>query len=148
MGQRFPFTRVALLAGADVAMHGPQNLRQVLRFMRNYIGLCAATAAVLAVPALAATTGTPGATAASSPIRHVVVIYLENHSFDNVLGFWCDHHPGRCPDGGMPAKVTLSNGAVVKPTVDRDTIPNYNHNGPAQVIAMNRGQMNGWNNIK
>jgi hypothetical protein len=29
----------------------------------------------------------------------VVVIYLENHSFDNVLGFWCNNHLGRCPDG-------------------------------------------------
>src|SRR6516165_1549666 len=114
MDQRFPFARVALLAWAVVVRHAPQTLRKVLRFMRSYIGLCAAAAAAVAVPALATATGTPGATAASSPIRHtaasspirhVVVIYLENHSFDNVLGFWCDHHPGRCPDGGMPAKV-------------------------------------------
>src|SRR5215469_4311648 len=106
MGKRFPFTRVALLAWTVVVMHAPQTLRKVLRFMRNYIGLCAAAAAAVAVPALATATGTPGATAASSPIRHVaasspirhvaasspirhvVVIYLENHSFDNVLGFW------------------------------------------------------------
>ena len=58
-----------------------------------------------------------------SPVRHVVVIYLENHSFDNVLGFWCDANPGRCPQGGMPASVTLSNGAVVSPSVMRDKIP-------------------------
>ena len=31
----------------------------------------------------------------ASPIRHVVVIYLENHSFDNLLGYWCDQNPGR-----------------------------------------------------
>ena len=116
--------------------------------MRNYIGLCAATAAAVAVPALATATGTPGATAASSPIRHVVVIYLENHSFDNVLGFWCDRHPGRCPDGGMPAKVTLSNGAVIKPTVDPDTIPDVNHDGPSQVAAMDHGKMDGWDKIQ
>lgn len=48
--------------------------------------------------------------AAAFPIRHIVVVYLENHSFDSMLGCWCDDHPGRCPDGGMPSSVTLSNG--------------------------------------
>ena len=144
----FPLYAGGTASVAVLVMHAPQTLRKVLRFMRSYIALCAAIAAMVAVPALATATGSPGATAASSPIRHVVVIYPENHSFDNVLGFWCDKHPGRCPDGGMPAKVTLSNGAVVKPTVDPDTIPNYNHNGPAQVVAMNHGQMNGWDKIQ
>jgi phospholipase C len=27
--------------------------------------------------------------AASSPIQHIVIIYMENHSFDNVLGRLC-----------------------------------------------------------
>ena len=79
--------------------------------MRRYVGLCAAGAAVAALAGMGAA-GPPGARAAAQPpIRHVVVIYLENHSFDSVLGFWCDVHPARCPDGGMPAKVKLSNGA-------------------------------------
>ena len=36
--------------------------------------------------------GAPGpqAPASAVPIKHVVVLYLENHSFDNVLGYWCD----------------------------------------------------------
>jgi phospholipase C len=89
---------------------------------------------------------------AGGPIRHVVVIYLENHSFDNVLGYWCDEHQGRCPDGGMPASVRLSDGAVVSPTVDPDTVPLVNHNVPAQLAAMNivNGvpRMNGWQNIR
>ena len=112
--------------------------------MRSYVGLCAARAVVAAFAGVA---GTPGATAASPPIRHVVIIYLENHSFDNVLGYWCDLHRGRCPDGGMPAEVRLSNGAVIKPTVDPDTIPNINHDGPSQVIAMDKGRMDGWDKI-
>lgn len=86
-----------------------------------------------------------------SPVRHVVVIYLENHSFDNVLGFWCDANPGRCPQGGMPASVTLSDGAVVSPSVMRDKIPNVNHDVASQRAAMNiQGgvpRMNGWQNI-
>ena len=116
--------------------------------MRRYIGLWAAGAAVAALAGMGAA-GPPGARAASRPpIRHVVVIYLENHSFDSVLGFWCDVHPARCPNGGMPATVKLSNGAVVKPTVDPDTVPNTNHNGPSQVTAMDDGKMDGWDKIK
>src|SRR5689334_19522983 len=99
----------------------------------------AATAAIMALtvaPALMTTTGqaqtaSPGAhaalgmakaanvqAAASTPIQHVIVIDMENHSFDNVLGFWCNANSGRCPDGGMPASVTLSDGTVVTPSVD------------------------------
>ena len=97
----------------------------------------------------------PGSTATAAPvtpIRHVVVIYLENHSFDNVLGYWCDAHHGRCPDGGMPSSVTLSNGAVVKPSVTPDTIPPISHTVASQLAAMNivngKPQMNGWQNIQ
>ena len=82
-----------------------------------------------------------------SPVRHVVVIYLENHSFDNVLGFWCDANPGRCPQGGMPASVTLSNGAVVSPSVTHDTVPAVMHTVASQVAAMDAGKMDGWQNI-
>jgi len=104
--------------------------------------------AVAAVAGLAAVI--PGATATAqpvTPIQHVVVIYLENHSFDNLLGYWCDDNPGRCPDGGMPAQVTLSNGATVTPSVDPDTVPNIDHNGKSQVAAMDNGKMDGWANI-
>jgi phospholipase C len=105
---------------------------------------CAAAVAAVATAAA----GLPTATAASAPpIQHVVVIYLENHSFDNVLGYWCDDYPARCPDGGMPATVTLSNGVTVTPTVTPDIIPNVNHNGAAQVAAMDNGNMDGWENI-
>jgi phospholipase C len=81
----------------------------------------------------------------------VVVIYLENHSFDNLLGYWCDANPGRCPDGGMPSSVTLSNGAVVTPGVMPDKIPDISHTVASQLAAMNIAggvpQMNGWQNI-
>ncbi len=91
------------------------------------------------------------ASASASPIKHVVVIYMENHSFDNVLGYWCNANPGRCPQGGMPASVTLSDGSVVKPSVTPDTVTDVQHDVQAQVAAMNiQGgvpQMNGWQNI-
>jgi phospholipase C len=83
-----------------------------------------------------------------TPIRHVVVLYLENHSFDSSLGYWCGDSPGRCPAGGMPASVTLSNGAVVTPSVDPDVVPQVDHGVASQQAAINGGAMNGWQNIQ
>jgi phospholipase C len=97
----------------------------------------------------------PGATATAqpvTPIQHVVVIYMENHSFDNVLGYWCDANPGRCPDGGMPSSVRLSNGAAVTPGVTPNIIPAISHTVASQLAAMNitggKPLMNGWQNIQ
>ena len=77
----------------------------------------------------------------------MVVIEAENHSFDNILGFWCDANPGRCPAGGMPTSVTLSNGAVVTPVTDSDKVPNVVHNVKSQQAAIDGGTMDGWQNI-
>lgn len=88
----------------------------------------------------------------TKPVRHVIVIDLENHSFDNVLGYWCDDNPGRCPDGGMPTSVKLSNGAVVTPSVSPDTVPHVSHSVNSQLAAMHiQGgvpRMDGWENIR
>ena len=85
--------------------------------MRRYVNLCVVGAAVAALagaagPPLAAAASPPLATAAAPPVRHVVIIYLENHSFDNVLGFWCDVHRARCPrerrnSGANDAKIDV-----------------------------------------
>src|SRR5262249_59639507 len=40
--------------------------------------------------------------AARSPIKHFVGIYLAKHSFHNLLWFSCHPHPGRSPDGRTP----------------------------------------------
>jgi phospholipase C len=111
-------------------------------------------AALATTAALAVTAVTPASTATArpvTPIRHVVVIYLENHSFDNVLGYWCDRNRGRCPDGGMPSSVTLSDGTRVTPSTAPDIVPNVNHSVTAQLRAMNIAggvpRMNGWQNI-
>jgi phospholipase C len=107
----------------------------------------AAAFAVAATAAAAAFADGSTVNAQSSPIRHVVVIDMENHSFDNVLGFWCDDNPGRCPDGGMPAQVTLSGGAVVTPTKDPDTVPTVDHTSLVQLTAIDGGKMDGWGQI-
>jgi phospholipase C len=82
-----------------------------------------------------------------SPIQHIVVLYLENHTFDNLLGYWCDDNPGRCPVGGMPSSVTLSNGAVVHPDVMPDVVPNILHTVSSQQAAIDGGRMDGWQHI-
>ena len=111
----------------------------------------AAAAAAAATAGLAAAVPASPAAAQGTPVEHVVVIYLENQSFDSVLGYWCDQSPGRCPDGSMPSSVTLSNGVKVTPATSPDTVPNVNHDTAAQIAAMRiRGgvpQMNGWQNI-
>jgi phospholipase C len=80
----------------------------------------------------------------STPIKHVVVLYLENHSFDNVLGYWCDQ-TGRCL--GMPASVTLKDGAVVTPGVTPAIVPDIGHDVPQQTTAIDHGRMDGWGEI-
>jgi phospholipase C len=110
-----------------------------------------AVIALAVAGALGAAGAAPGTARAahrkSSPIQHIVVLYLENHSFDSLFGFWCDDNPGRCPDGGMPASVTLSNGAVVKPFVDPDVPPIVKHTVAGQVAAIDGGKMDGWQQI-
>jgi len=105
--------------------------------------------AVLSVSAVAIPAGAARTTSVqASPIRHVVVIYMENHSFDNVLGFWCRAHPRRCPDGGMPATVRLSNGAVISPTKTPDKVPVISHATTDQTTAIDGGRMDGWQKIR
>jgi phospholipase C len=114
-------------------------------------------AAVGIIGAVASTPGAVGALAKPSPIRHtaakpspikhIVVLYLENRSFDNLFGFWCDQNPGRCPQGGMPATVTLSNGAVLKPFDDPDVPPIIKHTVLSQQQAVDHGKMDGWQHI-
>ena len=81
------------------------------------------------------------------PIRHVVVLYLENHSFDDVLGFWCNRHHRRCPAGGMPSSVTLSDKATVIPGVLPDIVPDVSHTVTAQQVAINGGKMDAWQKV-
>jgi phospholipase C len=101
---------------------------------------------VLAAAALAAAAGggPAPAKAAGTPVQHVVVLYLENHSFDSILGFWCDQNPGRCPSGGMPATVTLKGGVSVTPSVTPDLVPTVDHNVRWQGTAIDGGKMDGW----
>jgi len=106
-------------------------------------------AALSAIAMTSTATGatTDAAAAVQSPIKHIVVLYLENHSFDDLLGYWCRPNPGRCPDGGMPASVTLSDNTVVTPQVLPDLVPSVAHSVAAQRTAIDGGKMDGWQKL-
>jgi phospholipase C len=115
------------------------------RRSRLSVGAVAFLAAGAAGPSGLAAVGP--ASAQQTPVQHIVVLYLENHSFDNLLGYWCRDHPGRCPDGGMPFSVRLSNGVVVTPGVTPDRVPGVGHDVAAQQAAIDRGRMDGWEHV-
>ncbi|HEV2371719.1 MAG TPA: alkaline phosphatase family protein [Streptosporangiaceae bacterium] len=118
--------------------------------MKAWFRVVLVVAVLIAIPTAAL--AVPRAHRVATPIQHVVVLYMENHSFDNVLGYWCDQlaqNPGQRLDGcvGMPTSVTLSNGATVTPSVAPDTVPNEDHNIASQLAAIDNGKMDGWENI-
>src|SRR5579871_6738100 len=88
------------------------------------------------------------ASAAASVIRHVVIIYQENHSFDNVLGRFCrPASPGaavRC-DGVRHGRI--STGSTIALTRASDIVPKVHHEKHDQLLALDGGRMDGFNHI-
>ncbi len=78
---------------------------------------------------------------AKSPIKHVVLIYQENHSFNELLGALCMAQGNRClaTDQGE-----IHNGKKVPLADEPDIVPEAGHTRRDQVIIMNGGKMNGW----
>jgi phospholipase C len=76
-------------------------------------------------------------------IQHVVVIFQENHSFDNVLGFFCVKY-GRC-DGAETG--VLPDGRVIPLAKAPDVVPDVYHGPNAQRNAIDGGKMDGFGTI-
>ena len=76
-----------------------------------------------------------------SPIRHVVIIYQENHSFDEVLGAICRQRRVRC--NGSTANVTLADGHTVRNRISPDIVPRMAHDPRAQRLGIS----NRWGRI-
>jgi len=80
-----------------------------------------------------------------TPIRHVVIIDQENHSFDNVLGKLCVQL-GRCL--GTTTGL-LHDGTVLNPLPPAtDIVPGVAHEHDDQVTAIDGGKMDGFNLLK
>jgi phospholipase C len=75
-----------------------------------------------------------------SPIRHVVIIYQENHSFDNIFGRLCAE-TGTC-DGATEG--TLPDGSTIPLTTSPDIVPKVDHRTQAQNRAIDGGRMDGF----
>jgi phospholipase C len=90
-------------------------------------------------------TANDGAPARATPIRHVVIIYQENHSFDNVLGYWCAKHPARHCDGATSGKT--SSGAIVRLSHAPDVVTSEGHSTIDQRRAIDGGHMDGFDRI-
>src|SRR5436189_5758383 len=94
---------------------------------------------------------TPRAAAAATTlgpaqhIQHVVVIYQENHSFDETLGAFCQAHAGRCD--GYVGPVRLADGTVVNMTPAPDVVPDVWHDVKSQNSAVHLGAMDGWADV-
>ncbi len=77
----------------------------------------------------------------TTPIRHVVVVLQENHSFDNVLGQLCiqDHRDCNAASTGQ-----LSNGGTIPLSRAKDKVAVVAHLQADQLTAMDGGKMDGW----
>jgi phospholipase C len=117
-------------------------------------------AAVTIAVALAATTpgsGTSPAGAAvaagsPNPIKHVVVILEENHSFDNVLGKFCAEvqsgalkRPGKDSHCDGATTGTTSTGQVIPLASAPDYVPFADHSVVGQQRDIDGGKMDGFN---
>ncbi len=99
--------------------------------------------AVESSPAVANSFVYVGADAGGPPIRHVVIIYQENHSFDDTLGFLCVRDQ-RC-DGATTG--TLPDGSTVQLAQEPDLVPIVEHDVASQVAAVDGGKMDGFSLI-
>ncbi|HYU45158.1 MAG TPA: alkaline phosphatase family protein [Terriglobales bacterium] len=68
-----------------------------------------------------------------SPIQHVVVIMLENRSFDHLFGTY--------PGANGATKGTLSTGAVVQLSHAPDAAKNSDHGWTGSILAIDNGKM-------
>lgn len=85
-----------------------------------------------------------GGVPSTTPIEHVVIIYQENHSFDDTLGAFCHRVERRDHCDGKVGKVTLANGSTVTNTVQPDIVPFALHTVSGQLLGM----QNKWNRLE
>ena len=118
----------------------------MLKWSAIVVVLVAMLAAGVGTSSVAATASarvveTSASSAPVTPIRHVVVIFQENHSFDNVLGGLCVADHLNCD--GASTGVTHT-GRRIALSVAPDVVPNVQHKVPYQRAAIDGGKMDGF----
>ena len=116
-------------------------------------GTCRANSCTSSTSGPQTVTGTDGAAQGTAtltvnsgspmPIKHVVVFYQENHSFNNVLGAWCVQ-TGRCT--GSTTGVT-STGTTINLSAASDIVPAVGHGVGGQTNAIDGGKMDGFSTL-
>jgi phospholipase C len=144
---------IAIAATVATAALAQAGVTRSLRPTRRHVAAATTSSAAVTTSAPAGTAAPQPATAAvatpslssAGKIQHVVVIYQENHSFDETLGKFCQLHANRCD--GYVGPVHLADGTTANMTQSDDIIPNVWHDVHAQTTAINSGAMDGWNNV-
>lgn len=113
--------------------------RSALAVLSLACGVAAATACLSPGTgqdaAAAASTGPAAAVIApGGPIEHVVIMYQENHTFDNVLGAVCETRANPC--NGYTGPVALNDGTVAQNVVQPDLVPNSAHDPHSQRLGL------------
>jgi phospholipase C len=108
----------------------------------------AVTLGMLATTAALGAARLQPARAGSTPVQHVVILYQENHSFDNVLGRLCadiasGQIVGHAPCDGATSGRT-SKGLTIPLATSPDIVPRVAHTVRAQIKDINHGRMNGF----
>src|SRR4051812_17676971 len=109
------------------------------------LALAALTAsAPFVIPALGSAKATT--TPQPSPIKHVIFIYNENHSFDNIFGKYCAAKPvGHCE--GKTGPVTFSNGGTYNMQPAADIVPDSCHEVACLQQVLDGSKMDGWDKL-
>jgi phospholipase C len=81
---------------------------------------------------------------AGSPIKHVVVLYQENHSFNDILGRLCVDEENRC-EGTTTGKLHSGATYTLKPESDTPGLVPHRHQD--MVIAIDEGKMDGFDRM-
>jgi phospholipase C len=113
--------------------------------MRRPLILTAIVTVVLATTAALVATPHGASATTPTPIKHVVVFYQENHSFNNILGEWCAKHPTRQCSGTTTG--ALSTGQTISLSAAPDVVPGVDHSIKAQTAGIDGGKMNGFDQI-
>ena len=93
--------------------------------------------------------------ASTSPIRHVVVIVEENHSFNDILGKFCaEVASGQIIRAGVndhcngATQATISDGSSRELTIEPDYGLKIDHTVRGQRKALDAGKMDGWDKAR
>jgi phospholipase C len=115
---------------------------------RRSLIVVAALVALLVVGSSESASRTEPANVQVSPIKHVVIVFQENHTFDDVLGRLC----AQIADGTTTAHEacdgattgTLPDGSSIPLRNEPDIVPSVNHSVSSQQTAIDGGKMDGF----